>query len=546
MEKNFEKIKKNTNGITLVALVVTIIILLILTGISIQAITNTGLFRKANNTKSLSRYSAAKETVNLKLMEIETNCYAINKEYNIKEISTGMKEADNIMIEKYYNSETANIKNGITENIINLNGIVVSVNDYNEYKFLIGNKGEIIGVSTKEVTDDIKEKDFKDINIFEKEMFGEKTKNNSIKSLEELLNKNGISGKYSKEDIANNKDKILEKILEDEDSIDYVMDISNGYIDLFINSEKAMELLGNNFNATKKIIESDEICKKVSNSTYRNKFSEMLIYNSNDVLGTAIGRTYYKLNDGFALAGGCYINGVIFVLVSKTPNSVLGYCSYDPDYILNGEHQFIEYNGEKWYYEQIPYGGENGETITSIDKCKYIGQVKDTKEAALKILNEFFVKSKRKRLIPKMESASQDGVTITESDFYDESTRGWYACAQKDGMPWTTESGNYNPHYLQIEFDIPKLVNSYYLKGASCNSIQPMFYLEGSNNASDWKRLEGDIHSGGTDPNDLKEYDIEVPNEEYYKYYRVYFSQGGWTYGASGGSLIWKLQLFGK
>ena len=101
MEKNFEKIKKNTNGITLVALVVTIIILLILTGISIQAITNTGLFRKANNTKSLSRYSAAKETVNLKLMEIETNCYAINKEYNIKEISTGMKEADNIMIEKY-------------------------------------------------------------------------------------------------------------------------------------------------------------------------------------------------------------------------------------------------------------------------------------------------------------------------------------------------------------------------------------------------------------------------------------------------------------
>ena len=42
----------NNKGITLVALVITIIILLILAGISIQAITNTGLFanvQKSNN-----------------------------------------------------------------------------------------------------------------------------------------------------------------------------------------------------------------------------------------------------------------------------------------------------------------------------------------------------------------------------------------------------------------------------------------------------------------------------------------------------------------
>ena len=41
-------LRKENKGITLVALVITIIILLILTTISIQALTNTGLFESAN------------------------------------------------------------------------------------------------------------------------------------------------------------------------------------------------------------------------------------------------------------------------------------------------------------------------------------------------------------------------------------------------------------------------------------------------------------------------------------------------------------------
>ena len=48
-----EKLRKN-KGITLVALVITIIILLILAGISIQAITNTGLFANTKRAKEKS------------------------------------------------------------------------------------------------------------------------------------------------------------------------------------------------------------------------------------------------------------------------------------------------------------------------------------------------------------------------------------------------------------------------------------------------------------------------------------------------------------
>ena len=57
-----KNLKKN-GGITLVALVITIIILLILAGISIQAITNTGIFAQANNAKRESEIANIKEQI---------------------------------------------------------------------------------------------------------------------------------------------------------------------------------------------------------------------------------------------------------------------------------------------------------------------------------------------------------------------------------------------------------------------------------------------------------------------------------------------------
>lgn len=58
-----EKLRRN-KGITLVALVITIIILLILAGISIQAITNTGLFNMAEEARKES-YNGQKEENNI-------------------------------------------------------------------------------------------------------------------------------------------------------------------------------------------------------------------------------------------------------------------------------------------------------------------------------------------------------------------------------------------------------------------------------------------------------------------------------------------------
>ena len=65
--------RKESRGITLVALVITIIILLILATISIQALTQTGLFESANKAKLENKRGQISETLELKEMLEQSN-----------------------------------------------------------------------------------------------------------------------------------------------------------------------------------------------------------------------------------------------------------------------------------------------------------------------------------------------------------------------------------------------------------------------------------------------------------------------------------------
>ena len=68
-------LKKENKGITLVALVITIIILLILTTISIQSLTNTGLFAKAQEAKEKTQNAEENQARTLNEYEDELNKY---------------------------------------------------------------------------------------------------------------------------------------------------------------------------------------------------------------------------------------------------------------------------------------------------------------------------------------------------------------------------------------------------------------------------------------------------------------------------------------
>ena len=67
-----KKLKHNIKGITLIALIITIIILLILAGISISALTKeNGLWTQANNAKDKSKKSQVEEEVKLAVMTLQ-------------------------------------------------------------------------------------------------------------------------------------------------------------------------------------------------------------------------------------------------------------------------------------------------------------------------------------------------------------------------------------------------------------------------------------------------------------------------------------------
>jgi type II secretory pathway pseudopilin PulG len=89
---NMKKTKRQ-NGITLVALVITIIILLILATISIQSLTNTGLFKKAQEAKEKTQNATENQAKMLNEYEDELNKYISG---TVKETFKGTTVADAI------------------------------------------------------------------------------------------------------------------------------------------------------------------------------------------------------------------------------------------------------------------------------------------------------------------------------------------------------------------------------------------------------------------------------------------------------------------
>lgn len=127
---------KKEKGITLVALVITIVILLILAGISISTLTNTGIFEKAKKAKNKSQESQDLETIKLAMYSIKLSEYSdkeamkIGEQLYDKNLENGskwhiivMKNSDKIygtgytFLPKNSNIEDTNLKcNWIIEN----------------------------------------------------------------------------------------------------------------------------------------------------------------------------------------------------------------------------------------------------------------------------------------------------------------------------------------------------------------------------------------------------------------------------------------------
>ena len=137
-----KKIKKEY-GITLVALVITIIILLILAGISIQAITNTGLFEQVKEAKKKTENAQIEENEILENYYEQMTSYGGGKQSSAEETAATTHTATEIT---YGWDEIANMAKVISN--------TTSINENTlEVKVIIDGKTKILGVGDTKTLD---------------------------------------------------------------------------------------------------------------------------------------------------------------------------------------------------------------------------------------------------------------------------------------------------------------------------------------------------------------------------------------------------------
>ena len=113
---------KEARGITIISLVVTIVVLLILAGVSVSlVIGNNNLFDKAKSTQEIQTIAGIKEALELEKADIQVESKTVNLENYLEQISTGKKNYDL----------------SSTEKIDNKNAYII-IND--QYKFLLKDK----------------------------------------------------------------------------------------------------------------------------------------------------------------------------------------------------------------------------------------------------------------------------------------------------------------------------------------------------------------------------------------------------------------------
>ena len=171
------------NGITLIALVITIVILIILAGVLINlTLGDNGLFTRTKLAKQKYEYAAAKEIVDVKLVDIQAECMTEGEEYTLNIIADRIGDNNEISTDIIHFYATAKNKSD-NSRPSGIKGMLVSANKYPQFKFLIGKEGNVVkvlGVTTEDVPATWPEgalpAGFKTIEKFEEEI-GAKTEN---------------------------------------------------------------------------------------------------------------------------------------------------------------------------------------------------------------------------------------------------------------------------------------------------------------------------------------------------------------------------------
>lgn len=186
---------RKEKAITLIALIITIIVLLILAGITIAELTNSGLFTKTQQTSEKTRYAMAEEKVKLAVMA----SYGTNGELDDEELKANVNKIDGL---------EEKITTVIYDQKIKVDG----------YEFIITDKGNVTGTGRTEEAKTLIEQ------------WIEKVGETGNKTLEEVLEDQELLNKLMNSEEAVNfmldNQTILEAVLGDNNAIE-ALDQSN-------------------------------------------------------------------------------------------------------------------------------------------------------------------------------------------------------------------------------------------------------------------------------------------------------------------------------
>ena len=325
---------KNKAGITLVALTITIIILLILAGISIYALTNMGLIKKTTEAKEETNKNQATETMNLKITSIEIDSYAENTKLpSLQYLADKLCEDDDMEYVLKASKKNANL-NKI--DVSNVESIYTKLKEY-PYEFEINSSLQLASIDGIKISKDNNNNSFKFSSDLE----------NWVKTLGDIT--------ISVEDILNNN--LLQKLMENKDSVDYMFN-NNNIFEAVLNSQNAMEMMGKSKYAGYVAIINNNYRERVLKSKYVEYFDK----------GST---TIPTLSDN---------NNVIY---SSENNSFKGYYAFDKNDStswLSENTNSSEYIGYNFGYNVVPYKFEIINTpIANYYRCKefYIQGSKD-------------------------------------------------------------------------------------------------------------------------------------------------------------------------
>ena len=141
IKKNNDNFAKQYKGITLIALVITIVILLILAGITISQLTDSGLFNKSNMAKTESDKSKALEELKLLVLELQIEKKGVATLQDV--VNKLQEDVDNEY--KIYLEESS-AGDTVTEITDDTKEIYVT---YKGFQFKIDNKLDVTSVDNK-------------------------------------------------------------------------------------------------------------------------------------------------------------------------------------------------------------------------------------------------------------------------------------------------------------------------------------------------------------------------------------------------------------